>query len=235
MHASIQAGAQDLVHGHSTGSSHRDRRGQSPLGQQLQPLRRAQRSSSGSSSSWIRPRYPMPRSAPDADPGTASCSTDSPNSLVGASMQCNPISIQSSASMSRRCAQQQQQQHVDDRAPQHAGSSPSMVGSSPERRMPAACASLPACLLITANDTRSPSSCWPAHPVSWLAALFASPRLVHVRPIAQVPRLQRRARRCVAAARSSNSRPARPSQCARSLRAGVFRAQRSIQVLRSGR
>ena len=63
-----------------------------------------------------------------------------------------------------------------------------MVGSSPERRTPAACASLPACLLITANDTRSPSSCWPAHPVSRLAALFASPRLAHVRPIAQVPR-----------------------------------------------
>ena len=63
-----------------------------------------------------------------------------------------------------------------------------MLGSTPERRTPAACASLPACLLITANDTRSPSSCWPAHPVSWLAALFASPRLAHVRPIAQVPR-----------------------------------------------
>ena len=45
-----------------------------------------------------------------------------------------------------------------------------------------------ACLLIAANDTHSPSSCWPAHPVSWLAALFASPRLAHVRPIAQVPR-----------------------------------------------
>ena len=63
-----------------------------------------------------------------------------------------------------------------------------MVRSSPERRTPAACASLPTCLLITANDMHSPSSCQPAHPVSWLAALFASPRLVHVRPISQVPR-----------------------------------------------
>ena len=39
-HAHFQAGEQDLVHVHSSGSSQRVRRGQSPLGQHLQPQRR---------------------------------------------------------------------------------------------------------------------------------------------------------------------------------------------------
>ena len=79
-------------------------------------------------------------------------------------------------------AQLLQQQLVDDRAPEPAESSPSMVGSSPERRAPAACASQTACLLMNADCAHSASSCSPAHPVSRLTALFAFPRLDHVRP-----------------------------------------------------
>ena len=102
-----------------------------------------------------------------------------------------------------------------------------MVRSSPERRTPAACASLPTCLLITANDMHSPSSCWPAHPVSWLAALFASPRLAHVRPIAQLPRGLSSAPptehgKVIRRRQSLKLRPACPFQRARSLLAGVF-------------
>ena len=102
-----------------------------------------------------------------------------------------------------------------------------MVRSSPERRTPAACASLPTCLLITADDMHSPSSCWPAHSVSWLAALFASPRLAHVRPIAQLPREASSAPptahgKVIRRRQSLKLRPACPFQRARSLLAGVF-------------
>ena len=173
-----------MVHVHSSGSSQRVRRGQSPLGQHLQPQRRTWRSSSRDFGSVGWARYPKQESASNAVPETASCLAGSPYLPVGASVRCNPLSIQSSASTSRRCAQQQQQQHVDDRAPQHARSSPSMLGSTPERRTPAACASLPACQLITANDMHSPSSCQPAHPVSRLTALFAFPRLDHYHALA---------------------------------------------------
>ena len=187
------------------------------------------------------PRHHGPKDAPKPDPVTVRCCTDSPSLDVWGHEAWRSLGLQSSASMSRRCAQQQQQQHVDDIAPQHARSSPTMVGSSPERRTPAACASLPACQLITADDTRSPSSCQPAHPVSWLAALLASPRLAHVRPIAQVPRGQSPAPptahgKVICCRQSLELMPSLPFP-ARSLTACwlVFRALRSLHVLLSGR
>ena len=113
---------------------------------------------------------------------------DSPSLAGSAPDLLRPLGLQSAASMSGCCAQLLQQQLVDDRAPEHAERPPSMPPSSPERRAPAACTSPPAQALMTANCTRSPSGCWPAHPVSRLAAVFAFPRLAHVHPIAQVPR-----------------------------------------------
>ena len=242
-HASIQAGAQDLVHGHSTGSSHRVRRGQSPLGQELQPLRRAQRSSSGDFGSVGRPRAHARQDAPKAVPGTVRCSADSPSLDVRGHEAWRSLGLQSSASMSRRCAQQQQQQHVDDIAPQHARSSPTMVGSSPERRTPAACASLPACQLITADDTRSPSSCHV--PASSSCELAGSLACVPP-PCSRSPHRTGTSRTITRASNGArkgdllppeprtHAQPALPSALAHCLLA-CFRALRSLHVLLSGR